>query len=82
MRRARAPMGMFATLATRTFGAAGALEPSMNYTLHCMGCHTPDGSEVKDRVPAIRTTLLPFSRFDAGPQVSRSGAGCCTVGAE
>ncbi len=26
--------------------AARALEPSINYALHCMGCHTPDGSEV------------------------------------
>ena len=42
------------------------LEPSINYALHCMGCHTPDGSEVPDRVPAIRKTLLPFSRLPDG----------------
>jgi hypothetical protein len=47
-------------------GSAQALEPSMNYTLHCMGCHTPDGSAVADRVPSIRTTLLPFSRMAEG----------------
>ena len=43
------------------FASTQALEPSMNYTLHCMGCHTPDGSEVQDRVPAIRSTLRPFA---------------------
>ena len=47
-------------------GDARAYEPSMNYTLHCMGCHTPDGSAVADRVPAIRTTLLPFARMAEG----------------
>jgi hypothetical protein len=47
-------------------GSAPAHEPSMNYTLHCMGCHTPDGSAVPDRVPAIRTTLLPFARMAEG----------------
>jgi hypothetical protein len=48
------------------FPAAHALEPSINYALHCMGCHTPDGSEVPDRVPAIRTTMLPFARMPEG----------------
>jgi hypothetical protein len=57
---------MVAALATMPFGVAWALEPSIDYALHCMGCHTPDGSEVKDRVPAIRTTLLPFSRIAEG----------------
>lgn len=38
----------------------------MNYTLHCMGCHTPDGSEVTDRVPAIKSTLLPLARMPEG----------------
>lgn len=45
---------------------AQALEPSVNYTLHCMGCHTPDGSAVADRVPAIRSTLLPLARLPQG----------------
>src|SRR5262249_16984855 len=45
---------------------AWALEPPINYALHCMGCPTPDGSEVGDRVPAIRETLLPFSRMPEG----------------
>jgi hypothetical protein len=40
----------------------------MNYTLQCMGCHTPDGSGVPGRVPSIRTTLLPFARMPAGRQ--------------
>jgi hypothetical protein len=45
---------------------ARAFEPSMNYKLQCMGCHTPDGSGVPDRVPSVRTTLLPFSRMAEG----------------
>jgi hypothetical protein len=45
---------------------ASAYEPAMNYTLQCMGCHTPDGAGVQDRVPSIRTTLLPFARMAEG----------------
>lgn len=45
---------------------ARAYEPSMNYTLHCMGCHTPDGSGTPDRVPSVRETLLAFSKSPAG----------------
>jgi cytochrome c551/c552 len=56
-----------ATAAAASFGAP-AYEPAMNYTLQCMGCHTPDGAGVPDRVPSIRTTLLPFARLAAGRQ--------------
>jgi hypothetical protein len=45
---------------------ASAYEPAMNYTLQCMGCHTPDGAGVPDRVPSIRATLLPFARMAEG----------------
>jgi hypothetical protein len=48
--------------------AAQAYEPATNYTLQCMGCHTPDGEGVPGRVPSIRTTLLPFARMPAGRQ--------------
>jgi hypothetical protein len=47
---------------------AGAFEPSVNYMLQCMGCHTPDGSGAAGRVPSIRSTLLPFSAVAAGRQ--------------
>jgi hypothetical protein len=47
---------------------AWCYEPRMNYALHCMGCHTPDGSGTPDRVPAIRDTLLPFAGIPAGRQ--------------
>jgi hypothetical protein len=47
---------------------AHAYEPAMNYTLQCMGCHTPDGAGVPGHVPSIRTTLLPFARTAAGRQ--------------
>ena len=48
--------------------AAQAYEPAMNYTLQCMGCHTPDGEGVPGHVPSIRATLLPFARMEAGRQ--------------
>ncbi|HKQ84897.1 MAG TPA: cytochrome c [Steroidobacteraceae bacterium] len=41
--------------------AGWAYEPQMNYTLQCMGCHTPDGSGVPDRVPSMRETLVPLA---------------------
>ena len=47
---------------------AQAYEPAMNYTLQCMGCHTPDGAGVPERVPSIRATLLPFARMAEGRQ--------------
>ena len=47
---------------------AVAFEPSVNYQLQCMGCHTPDGSGAAGRVPSIRSTLLPFSAVAAGRQ--------------
>jgi hypothetical protein len=47
---------------------AGAYEPSVNYMLQCMGCHTPDGSGAAGRVPSIRSTLLPFSAIVEGRQ--------------
>jgi hypothetical protein len=47
---------------------AVAFEPSVNYMLQCMGCHTPDGSGAAGRVPSIRPTLLPFSAVAAGRQ--------------
>jgi hypothetical protein len=59
---------LYAGLAGAALASAQALEPSMNYTLQCMGCHTPDGSAVPDRVPAIRTTLRAFAGMPAGRQ--------------
>ena len=43
-----------------------AFEPSVNYMLQCMGCHTPDGSGEPGRVPSIRNTLTPFSALAEG----------------
>ena len=43
-----------------------AYEPQMNYTLQCMGCHTPDGSGVPDRVPSMRETLVPLAAKQDG----------------
>lgn len=45
---------------------AYAYEPAMNYALQCMGCHTPDGAGVADRVPSIRDTLVPLAAMAEG----------------
>jgi mono/diheme cytochrome c family protein len=47
-------------------GCAFAYEPQINYALQCMGCHTPDGAGVPDRVPSIRDTLVPLARMAEG----------------
>ena len=47
-------------------GDAFAYEPRINYVLQCMGCHTPDGSGVGDRVPSFRETLVPFACMAEG----------------
>src|SRR6185437_1560622 len=43
-----------------------AYEPRINYMLQCLGCHGPDGRGEPGRVPSIRSTLAPLSRFAAG----------------
>lgn len=43
-----------------------AFEPRINYMLQCLGCHGPDGRGEPGRVPSIRSTLAPLSRFTAG----------------
>src|SRR5262245_9027797 len=45
---------------------AFAYEPQINYALQCMGCHTPDGAGVPDRVPSIRESLVPLARMAEG----------------
>ena len=68
MRRRRHSTGWLIALASAVVASssASAYEPAMNYTLQCMGCHTPDGAGVAGRVPSIRTTLLPFARMAEG----------------
>jgi mono/diheme cytochrome c family protein len=38
----------------------------VNYMLHCMGCHTPDGRGEPGHVPSIRETLRPLAATPAG----------------
>ncbi len=47
-------------------GEASAFEPSVNYMLQCMGCHTPDGRGEPGHVPSIRNTLTPLASTAAG----------------
>jgi mono/diheme cytochrome c family protein len=50
-----------AVIALIACGAAPAYEPRVNYQLHCMGCHTPNGAGEPGHVPSMRKTLVPFS---------------------
>jgi len=45
---------------------AAALEPAVNYMLHCMGCHTAEGRGEAGRVPSVRDTLVPFANMAEG----------------
>lgn len=45
---------------------AWGYDPLVNYQLHCMGCHLPDGSGQAGRVPSIRRTLVLFSQSAEG----------------
>jgi cytochrome c551/c552 len=66
--RQRHKILFLAALVGALLATAQAFEPAINYALHCMGCHTPDGSAVPGRVPSIRTTLLAFAGMPAGRQ--------------
>jgi hypothetical protein len=55
-------LGAFVSVWTDT----QAFEPSVNYMLQCMGCHTPDGRGEPGHVPSIRNTLVPFANTADG----------------
>jgi len=55
-------VALFAALA----GGALAYQPSVNFQLHCMGCHLADGSGQPGRVPSIRRSLAFLSATRAG----------------
>lgn len=46
--------------------ASWAYQPSVNYMLHCMGCHAPKGEGEPGRVPSLRATLVPFASIASG----------------
>src|SRR5690242_6497053 len=48
------------------WSSTSAFEPSVNYMLQCMGCHTPDDSGEPGRVPSVRNTLVHFASTPAG----------------
>lgn len=37
-----------------------------NYLLHCMGCHTEDGTGLEGKVPSMRGTLARIARSPEG----------------
>lgn len=55
-----------AVLVLGLWSQAQGTEPAVNYMLHCMGCHTPDGGGEPGRVPSLRDTLVPFAAAPAG----------------
>lgn len=55
-----------AVVASFAWAPARAFEPQTNYMLHCMGCHTPDGSGEPGRVPSVKATLVPFALLPEG----------------
>ena len=57
---------IFAAAMLGVSGSAFAYEPQINYALQCMGCHTPDGAGVPDRVPSIKDTLVPLAGMAEG----------------
>ena len=59
-------LGVGGLLAALYTGGVGAYEPHVNYMLHCMGCHTPDGRGEPGRVPSVRDTLIPLASKPAG----------------
>jgi len=59
-------LGVGALAALLYAGGVGAYEPHVNYMLHCMGCHTPDGRGEPGRVPSVRDTLVPLASKPAG----------------
>jgi hypothetical protein len=48
-----------------SIGAAAA-DPHTEYMLDCMGCHQPDGAGVPDKVPDMRSSLVPLARTAVG----------------
>jgi len=46
--------------ATLLLAAPGAADPRIDYTLHCRGCHGPDGAGVAGAAPSFRGHLAKF----------------------
>jgi mono/diheme cytochrome c family protein len=66
LRYLRLGVVLTAVLASIAWHQAFANEPQVNFALHCMGCHTPDGSGVEGRVPSMRDSLVPLSAIPEG----------------
>src|SRR5579864_3959782 len=64
--RSKRRLDAAALLLLGVWGLAQGYEPAVNYMLHCMGCHTPDGAGEPGRVPSLRDTLVPFAGVPAG----------------
>ena len=46
--------------------AAASHTPAVDYTLHCQGCHLPDGSATPGSVPALSGTVARLARTPGG----------------
>lgn len=57
----------FALALLFSLGAASAsASPRTDYMLHCMGCHTPDGSETPGKVPPLKDHVARFLSVEGG----------------
>lgn len=64
--RGAAALLLGALLILRGAATASAFEPSINYQLHCQGCHLADGRATPGLVPAIDPTLGRMMRVPEG----------------
>jgi mono/diheme cytochrome c family protein len=64
--RAAALLLLGALAIVRGMAPADAFEPSINYQLHCQGCHLADGRATPGLVPAIDPTLGRMMRVPEG----------------
>lgn len=46
--------------------SAVASGPHINYMVHCMGCHTSDGSGTSENVPGLKNFMGKFLEVDGG----------------
>ena len=57
-----------------TAQAGGGVAPRLLYTMHCSGCHLPDGTGAPEKgIPSMRGTVGNFLRL---PEAARWSSRC------
>jgi hypothetical protein len=62
----RAGASLLALLAVLATGGAAVADPSVDYVLHCRGCHGPSGNGAPGAVPSFRGELAKFLAVPGG----------------